>query len=208
MIDTVVFDLGAVLIAWDPRNLYRKLTGDEGKIEFFLSQICNSEWNSHLDAGRPFVEAVQQLSEKFPEHAEWIEIYHSRWEEMISGPIDGTVKILNELKESQADDQAIKLYALTNWSSETFPYALNRFAFLKHFDGIVVSGDERLIKPDPDFFRILLDRYSLVPKQCVFIDDVARNVSAASKLGLHALLFRDAAELRRQLQQMGLLKNS
>ena len=248
MIDTVVFDLGAVLIGWDPRHLYRKLTSDETKIENFLSQVCHGEWNSLQDAGRPFAEGVRELSEKFPEYREWIELYHSRWDEMISGQIEGTVEILNELAlenktenktesavehatehaaESAVEHAAesavehatehatrfvgssirqLKLFALTNWSAETFPYALKTFPFLQKFQGIVVSGDEKLIKPDPAFFQILLDRYSLEAKQCVFIDDVERNVAAAEKLGFHALLFRNPLELRGQLEQLGLLK--
>ena len=202
MIDTVVFDLGAVLIGWDPRHLYRKLTNDEGKIENFLRTVCHSDWNSQQDAGRPFADAVRDLSAKFPDHREWIELYHSRWEEMISGQIDGTVEILSELAESGR----VRLFALTNWSSETFPDALKTFSFFKHFEGIVVSGDEKLIKPDPEFFKILLNRYELDAKRCVFIDDVDRNVEAARGLGFHALHFAEPAILRAQLQQMGLLK--
>ena len=203
LIDAVVFDLGAVLIGWDPRNLYRKLTDDQEKIEYFLSKICTPEWNSRQDAGRPFTDAVIELTQKHPEFQEWIELYHSRWHEMISGPIEGTVAILEELARSRR----VKLFALTNWSAETFPYALKTFPFLTEFEGIVVSGVEKLIKPNPELYQILLRRYHLNAKQCIFIDDLERNVEAARALGFSGLVFTSPDGLRRQLEQMGLLNS-
>lgn len=203
LIHAVVFDLGAVLIGWDPRNLYRKLTGDEAKIEYFLSQICTPEWNSRQDAGRPFAEAVSELKLEHPEFREWIELYHSRWHEMISGPIDGAVEILEELARARK----VRLFALTNWSGETFPYALKTFPFLARFEGIVVSGVEKLIKPDPELYQILLRRYHLNSKQVAFIDDVDRNVEAARALGFCGLVFTTPDRLRGQLEQMGLLNS-
>ncbi|WP_177497740.1 HAD family hydrolase [Pseudomonas sp. Hp2] len=198
-IDTVVFDLGGVLIDWDPRHLYRQLFDDHDAMERFLADICSPQWNLQQDAGRPWREAVAELSARHPAHAALIAAYHARWPEMLAGEIPGSVAILHELHE-----RGLRLYALTNWSHETFPVARERFPFLRWFEGILVSGEERLIKPDPAIFRLLLSRYGIAPQRAVFIDDAPHNVAGAAAEGLHAVRFRDAAQLRRDLVALGL----
>ena len=199
--DTIIFDLGGVLIDWNPRYLYRKLMPDEASIEHFLSTVCTSEWNAQQDAGRPFAEGVAILSEQFPDQANLISAFHTRWIEMIGGSIDGTVEIMTELKEA-----GVPLYALTNWSAETFPLVQPTFDFLNWFIGIVVSGEEKLIKPDPTFYHVLFDRYQLKPDQTVFIDDSKPNVETASNLGVHAIHFKSPPQVRNELNALGFLQ--
>lgn len=198
---TVVFDLGGVLIDWDPRHLYRKLfADDEAAMERFLSEICTSEWNLQQDAGRSWAEATALLKAEHPAHAGLIDAFHQRWPEMMAGEIEGTVAILHELKEA-----GTPLYALTNWSHETFPAALERFAFLSWFQGIVVSGQERLVKPDPQIYLLLVTRHGLRPEEIVYIDDNPHNAAVATSLGMHGIHFTGAAPLRRELAALGLL---
>ncbi|WP_026875743.1 HAD family hydrolase [Jiangella gansuensis] len=196
----VVFDLGGVLVDWDPRYLYRTLLPDDDAVERFLAEVTTSEWNTQQDAGRTWAEAVTTLTDQFPEHAELIAAYDTRWIETIGGQIDGTVEILSELR-----DTGVGLYALTNWSAEKFPLALERFEWLSWFSGIVVSGVEQMIKPDRRIFDLLLDRYGLHAETTAFIDDSARNVSAAAQLGMTALHFTGPDQLRTDLRELGLL---
>ena len=197
----VVFDVGGVLINWNPRNLYRKLfAGDEAAMESFLANVCTVEWNERQDAGRSFADAVAELLPRHADKVELIEAFGLRFGEMISGAIDGTVDILAELKRT-----GVPRYALTNWSAETFPPQRNRFEFLSWFDGIVVSGNEGVIKPDPRIFRILLDRYRIAPQEAVFIDDNPANAEAATTLGIHGIHFRSPEHLRRELETLGVL---
>jgi 2-haloacid dehalogenase len=190
----VVFDLGGVLIDWDPRRLYRKLLPDDAAIEAFLTEVCTSEWNYRQDAGRTIAEAVAELTGRHPDKTQLIAAYYERWEEMLGGAIDDSVALLEEL-----DRAGVPLYALTNWSRETFPIARRRFPFLSRFRGVVVSGEERAAKPDPRIYRILLERYRLDPAATLFIDDVAHNVEGARAAGMEGILFTSAADLRRQL---------
>jgi 2-haloacid dehalogenase len=202
-VDTVIFDLGNVLIGWDPRRLYRQLFDDEVEMEWFLREVCNSAWNEQQDAGRPWAEATAQLRAKFPDYAPLIDAYHLRWEETLLGPIEDSVALLAALRE-----RGVRLLALTNWSQETFPVARQRYGFLQWFEGIVVSGDEKLIKPDPRIYQRLLDRYDVDPATALYIDDSARNVAAAEALGMHGWWFREAVGLRERLMQLGLLDTS
>jgi 2-haloacid dehalogenase len=196
-----IFDLGGVLIEWNPRHLYRKLfAGDEAAMEHFLANVCTPEWNERQDAGRTFAEATRAL---LPQHAaqlELIEAWCRRFGEMIPGAIDGAVDVLASLKA-----RGVPLYALSNWSAETFPPQRQRFGFLSWFDDIVVSGIERVIKPDPRIFRILLERNGIEPQTAVYIDDVARNAAAAASLGIHGIHFRSPDQLRQELALAGLL---
>ncbi|WP_243050206.1 HAD family phosphatase [Dyella sp. RRB7] len=201
VVDTVIFDLGNVLIAWDPRRLYRQLIDDEAQREWFLREVCNSAWNEQQDAGRPWAEATALLRAKFPQHADWIDAYHHRWEETLVGPIEESVVLLAALKA-----RGVRLLALTNWSQETFPVARRRYPFLRWFEGIVVSGEERLVKPDPRIYQRLLDRYAVDPARALYIDDSARNVAAAEALGMRGWWFRDAAGLRDCLTGLALLE--
>jgi 2-haloacid dehalogenase len=202
-ITTVVFDLGGVLIDWDPRYLYRTLFDDEAAMEDFLATVTTPEWNRAQDAGRPWAEAVEELVARHPERRDLIEAYWRRWPETLGEAIEPTVAVLDELRST-----GVRLYALSNWSGETFPAARPRYPFLEWFDGIVISGDERLIKPDPRIFRLLLDRYGLAAEEVLFIDDHQANVDAAAELGMHAARFVDAASLRRDLEGLGLLAES
>ena len=200
MIAAAVFDLGGVLIDWDPRHLYRKLFDDEAEMEAFLAEVCNGEWNERQDEGRPFAEAIAELTARHPQHRDMIAAYHERWPEMLGGALDGTVAILGELRSLGRP-----LYALSNWSAETFPHARERFAFLAWFRGLVVSGEVGVKKPDPEIYEILLRRYGLDPTGTVFIDDSADNVAAAQALGFEAVQFSSAAELRSRLRRLDLL---
>jgi 2-haloacid dehalogenase len=196
----LVFDLGGVLIDWDPRHLYRKLIDDEDDIDTFLSEICTPEWNLKQDAGRALAEATVERISMFPEEKPLIEAFYGRWEEMLGGDIAETVEILRELK-----DRGETLYALTNWSGETFPIALQRFDFLQWFEGTIVSGTEKLAKPDPTIFHLLLDRYNLQANDCLFIDDSKVNIEAAGRIGFETHHFTSANRLRQYLTRSNLL---
>ena len=197
----VIFDLGGVLIDWNPRYLYGPLFGtDVGAMEDFLARVCPPEWNRQLDAGVPFAEAVAQRQREFPEHAELIALWKDGWAQMLRDAIPETVQILAGLRR-----RGHRLVALTNWSAETFPVARSRFAFLGWFEDIVVSGEERMVKPDPRIFRLALDRNRLEAGDTVFIDDLMPNVAAAAALGLDAVHFRGADALREALEARGLL---
>ena len=197
----VVFDLGGVLIDWNPRYLYRKLfAGDEAAMETFLAKVCTSDWNERQDAGRRFAEAEAELIARHPDRAPLIRAWHARFDEMISGAIDGTVGVLDELRS-----RGTPVYALSNWSAETFASQRQRFPFLGWFRGIVVSGDEGVIKPDARIFEILLRRYAIRADESVFIDDNPGNARAASALGIHGIHFRNPQALRQELGAVGLL---
>ncbi|UOQ65839.1 HAD family hydrolase [Hymenobacter volaticus] len=195
-ITTIVFDLGGVLIDWNPRYLYRKLFTDEQEMNTFLETVTTPDWNEEQDAGRSIADATAFLVAKHPEHREMIEHFYGRWSEMLGGAIQGTVDILTELRDSGR----YRLYALTNWSAETFPIALEQFEFLHWFEGIVVSGVEKSRKPFPDFYHLLLTRYHIDPQQAVFIDDNERNILAAQAVGLHTVHFHSPEQLRTELQ--------
>jgi 2-haloacid dehalogenase len=197
----LVFDLGGVVVDWNPRNLYRKLFTDPDAMERFLAEIGFAEWNLEQDRGRPFSDGVAILSQAFPHHAELIGAYDHRWEESISGPIAGTVEILGELQAA-----GYPLAALTNWSAEKFELVARKYDFAGWFDPLVVSGTERVCKPDPRIFRLLLDRAGWKAEECVFIDDSPPNVVAAADLGFRALHFESPEQLRQELEKRGLLR--
>jgi 2-haloacid dehalogenase len=199
--DVVIFDIGGVLIEWDPRHLYRKLfAGDDAAMEHFLATVCTHEWNRGQDAGRSFAEGTRLLTAQHPDKAELIRAYGTRFDEMIPGSIAGTVAILAELHE-----RGTPLFALTNFSAETYPPTFARFDFLKWFRGVVVSGEVKAIKPDPEIFRVLLDIYAIHPRRAVFIDDVPANAAAATALGIHGIRFTTPETLRIELVGLGLL---
>lgn len=200
-IDTIVFDLGGVLIDWNPRHLYRQLFGtDVAGMERFLAEVCTQAWNEKQDAGRSWEEAIAEATASHPKDTALIKAYHERWEDMLAGPIVDSVAVLDELRGS-----GIRLYALTNWSQHTFPVALARYPFLHWFEDIVVSGREGLIKPDPAIFKLLLSRFGLEASRSVFIDDAPKNIEAAAQLGYHAIQFCNARQLRRDLAVLGLI---
>ena len=201
MINTIIFDLGAVLIDWNPHYMYKTLFTDEEEMKHFLANITTSDWNEEQDAGRPLQEGTDLLVQQYPEHETNIRAFYTRWEEMLGDAFWDTVEILKQLKASGK----YKIYALTNWSAETFPIAKSKFEFLSWFDGIVVSGEEKIRKPAPAFYQILLDRHTVTPTEALFIDDNLRNVLAAEKLGIRSVHFTTAEALREKLVDLRIL---
>ncbi len=199
-ITTVTFDLGGVLIDWDPRYLYRTLFDDEAEMEAFLAEVTTPAWNAEQDAGRTWVEAVESLAAEHPERRPLIEAYHLRWPETLGDAIQGTVDILAELRGA-----GIRLLALSNWSAETFPVARERYPFLGWFEGIVISGEVKAAKPDERIFRVLIDRHGVEPAETLFVDDNEPNVAAAAALGFATVRFTDPPALRAVLEQLGVL---
>lgn len=201
MVRAVVFDVGGVIIDWNPRHLYRKLfTGDVAAMEWFLANVCTPEWNAMQDRGRTWAEAVTTLSARHPAHAALIAAYASRWDEMVAGPVAGTLDLIAELQGN-----GVPLYALTNFSPETFPGVRRRYPVFDTFAGIVVSGEIGMIKPEPAIYRHFLDRFGLDAAQCVFIDDQPANVAAAVAQGMRGEVFTSAAALRPALAALSLL---
>jgi 2-haloacid dehalogenase len=186
MIHTIIFDLGGVLIDWNPMYVYRNYFDSEEKLNYFFEQVCTHDWNEEQDAGRSLSEGTQLLVQQFPEWEQPIRDYYGRWTEMLGGPIKETVDVFQQLKESGR----YKLYALTNWNHYLFEIALVRYQFLHWFDGRVVSGEEKTRKPFPEFYKCLLDRYDVNPAGTVFIDDNLRNVEAAVALELIPSIFK------------------
>lgn len=200
----VVFDLGGVLIDWNPRYLYRQLfAGDDAAMETFLTEVTTPEWNLQQDAGRTWDEAVAALTRQHPEHAELIAAYRDRWPETLGEAIGPTVAVLDELRRT-----GVRLFALSNWSAETFPVARPRYPFLEWFEGIVISGEVGITKPDERVYRHLLERNGLDAASTVFIDDSEANVRAAQEIGMIAIRFEGGAALRRSLVDLGLLDGS
>jgi len=199
-ITTVVFDLGGVLIDWDPRHLYRQMFSDPQEMEVFLRDVVSPDWNAEQDSGRTWAEATALLLGEHPEHEPMITAYVERWDEMLAGPIKGTVAILEEVR-----DAGLRIYALTNWSAETFPRARPLFPFLEWFEGIVVSGDEGIRKPDPEIWHRLIARYAIEPATTVYIDDMPYNAVAATDLGFEAIRFESPEQLRTRLVELKVL---
>ena len=197
----VVFDLGGVLLDWNPRHLYRKLFDDEEEMERFLSEVCTMEWHHAHDLGVAPEQTIPPLVAAHPEYAEYIRAWPERSEEMLAGPIDESVEILHALK-----DAGVPIYALTNMETWTYPGRRERYPFLRWFDGTVVSGFERVAKPDPRAFELLLDRFGLDAATTLLIDDSAKNVAAARAVGMQAIQFESPARLREWLEDAGLLK--
>lgn len=200
-IDTIIFDLGAVLIDWNPEYLYRKIFPDEQKMHYFLNNICTPEWNLQQDGGRSWTEATALLLEDHPEYEYEIRSFRDRWPEMLKGAIAGSVELLEEL---EAQDR-YRLLALTNWSAETWPYAWEQFEFLRIFEGILVSGQENLKKPDPEIYQLLIDRFAINPEKSLFIDDNPRNVQSARAMSMHALQFVSPEKLRKTLHEASII---
>jgi 2-haloacid dehalogenase len=198
-IKSIIFDLGGVLIDWNPRYVYRQIFKTEEEIEWFLENVTTPDWNENQDAGYPLHKATEELIAKHPDWEPQIKAYYGRWLEMLGDAIHETVEIFHQLKQSGK----YKLYALTNWSAETFPHALERFEFFKWFDGIVVSGEEKMRKPFPEFYKVLLDRYNIKPSETIFIDDSLRNIKAAEAVGIAGIHFHNPRQLKDELLRTG-----
>ena len=197
MIKNIIFDFGGVLLDWNPRYLYKSYFNNDEEMEHFLADICNGEWNIKQDAGRPFAEAVKELQAKFPEYAETIQMYDDDWEKMLKCELPGSIDLLKELKS-----MGYGIYGLTNWSAEKIGYAFANYSFFSLFDGIVVSGVEKVVKPDRKIYEILLERYSLKPGECVFIDDNQDNVDMAKVLGINAIRFDNIGNVKEHLETL------
>jgi 2-haloacid dehalogenase len=200
--NAVVFDLGGVLLDWNPRHLYRKLFDDEAEMDRFLSEVCTMEWHHAHDLGVPPQQTVPPLVEAHPEYADHIWAWPRRSEEMVAGPIEESVDILRALKE-----RGVPVYALTNMETWTYPGRRDRYPFLRWFDGTVVSGFERVAKPDPRIYELLLDRFGLDPHTTLLVDDSPKNVAAARGVGMRAIRFESPAALREALVAAGLLND-
>ena len=196
-IDTIIFDLGGVLIDWNPEYVYLEVFNhDREQMSLFFNTICTNDWNENQDAGYPISKATEERVALFPEHEELIRMFYGRWEEMLGEAIDETVIILKAL----VDSKKYKLVALTNWSHETFPVALRKFEFLQWFEGIIVSGEEKTRKPFKEIYDLTLNRFNIKPESALFIDDNLRNIEAAESLGIIGIHFKSATILKQQLE--------
>ena len=202
-INTIIFDLGGVLIDWNPNYLFEKIIADPEKRQFFLIEVCPSHWNENQDAGYPLEQATADRIALFPEWEPEIRAFYGRWTEMLGEPFHEVVEILKKLIKHPD----YKVYALTNWSHETLPWAreLDRFKFLDLFDGIVVSGEEKTRKPFLDFYKILLDRFEIIPENAVFIDDNLSNIISAKSLNINAIHFSGETNLEKEFQKLGVI---
>lgn len=199
-IETIIFDLGGVLVDWNPEYVYlNEFNGDRKKMQWFFDNICTSSWNEEQDGGYPMADATEERINLFPKYKKLIKMFYGRWEEMLKGEIGETVEILHKLKRKK-----YKLIALTNWSAETFPVAVKKFKFLKLFDGIVVSGKVKMLKPFPEIYNYTLKKYGLIANKSIFIDDRISNVDGAIKCGIHGIQFESPKNLIIALKKYGI----
>ena len=201
-VKNIIFDLGGVLIDWNPEYVYLEaFKGNRKKMENFFDEVCTFDWNENQDAGYPLADATEDRIALFPEQADLIRMYYGRWEEMLRGPISGTVSILKKL----INNNGYRVFALTNWSAETFPIALKRFDFLHWFEGIVVSGTEKTRKPFQEIYETTLERYGLKASESIFIDDNERNIIAANLFGIQTIKFLNPHQLEEDLKTKEIL---
>ena len=199
-IKAVIFDLGQVLIHWDPKLLYRQMFDDEKEMEFFLSEVCPPAWNVSLDGGYPFAQGVKDRIALYPDYEPYIRAWHERWIETIGGAIPGTVEVLRQIKE-----KGYPVFALSNWSAETFPIIANQYEFFNWFEKIVLSGEEKLVKPNPEIYQRLMSRIDFSPEECLFIDDSIHNIEAAEQLGIQVIHFKNSETLSKELKELEIL---
>lgn len=198
-IKNIVFDFGGVLIDWNPVYLYKKVFEDKEEMDYFLENVCDYKWNVQQDAGRALAVATAEKQAEFPNYKDEIAMYYGRWVEMLGGTIDENTRLIKPLKKNY------KVYGLTNWSAETIPFAMERYDFFNDLDGMVVSGAEKLIKPDPKIYKVLIDRFSLIPSESLFIDDNEANIVAAQELGFQTIHLTSEVNLEEVLKEMGVL---
>ena len=200
-VKNIIFDLGGVLVDWNPDYVFLdEFGGDRKKMQRFYDEVCTFDWNENQDAGYPLAQATEDRVALFPEQEAMIRMYYGRWEEMLGGPIAATVALLKKL----VDHPDYRVVALTNWSAETFPIALARFDFLHWFEGIVVSGTEQTRKPFPEIYQTTLERFGLEAPVSLFIDDNARNIAAAAALGIQTIQFKNPDQLKTDLRTKGI----
>jgi 2-haloacid dehalogenase len=195
-ITAIIFDFGNVLVKWDIHALYKRFFPDPQAVDSFLREINFPEWNARQDAGRPFKEGVKVLCTQFPQYAELIQAYDTDWDKSVTGTIDGTVNIVRSLKEA-----GWPLYILSNFSAEKFPLMQQRYGFLQLFDDMIISGEHRMIKPDPAIFELTLNRIKRTASECLFIDDSLTNIETAHRLGFHTIHFQSPQQLEMSLKQ-------
>ena len=201
-IKNIIFDLGGVLIDWNPDYVFLSaFKGDKVKLKEFYEKVCTFEWNENQDAGYSIKKATEDRIKIFPEYEDQIRMYYGRWEEMIGGEITEVVRILKNIVR----ENKFRVLALTNWSAETFPIALKKFDFLHLFEGIVVSGTEKTRKPFSDIYKIILNRYNLIASESIFIDDNIRNIKAANKFGIKTIQFKSPLQLKSDLKKSGII---
>ena len=201
VIKNINFDLGGVLIDWNPDYVFKEVFKDDEKLAWFYREICTMDWNENQDAGYHLAKATEERIALFPQYEDSIRMYYGRWEEMLGDAIQDTVKLLKQC----IDSPALKVLALTNWSAETFPLALKRFDFLQWFEGIVVSGEEMTRKPFSDIYQTTLKRFDLKPEESLFIDDNKRNIGAAKAIGIQCILFSSPKQLEKELKKLYVL---
>lgn len=198
---TIIFDLGGVLIDWNPEYVFLKeFRGNREKMDWFLNEICAWDWNMNQDAGYPLSKATEDRIAMFPEYEDLIRMYYGRWEEMLGYTHEDTLEIL----ESVVNNTNYHVYALTNWSGETFPVALQKFPWLQWFEGILVSGDEGLRKPHIEIYELMLSRYNIKPHEAIFIDDSLKNIEGSEAVGIKGVHFENAAALKKDLMALGI----
>ena len=200
-IKNIIFDLGGVLIDWNPDYVFKEVFKDDEKLAWFYREICTLDWNENQDAGYPLDKATEELVALFPQYEDWIRQYYGRWEEMLGDANQGTVQLLKQC----VDSPELKVLALTNWSAETFPVALKKFDFLQWFEGIVVSGEEMTRKPFPEIYHTTLKRFEIKAEESLFIDDNLRNIEAAAALGIQCIHFISPQQLEKKLKELKLL---
>ena len=200
-IDTIIFDLGGVLVDWNPKYLYEKIFDSQEEVEWFLNNVCTSDWNIEQDAGRTIEEANALKIAEFPDYEKFINMFYERWDEMFSGLIQESVKIQQKL----IADKNYKVYALTNWSAEKWELGKQLFSFFNDFEGVVVSGQENTRKPFDDIYQLILKRYSIIPENSVFIDDNFENTLGFSRNGIHSIHFKSPEQLKSDLKKLNVI---
>ena len=190
----IIFDFGNVLVQWHPEQIYTEYFGDEARAWWFLRHVADMDFRQRIDAGESMEKCIREKQSQYPDYAEAIELYRSKWREMLTDEVPGMRDLINELRVLNYE-----IYGLTNWSMETFPEAREHFGILQMIDRYVVSGAEGMVKPDPRLFQVLLDRYGLRAGECTFVDDNPDNVAAARKMGMNGIVFTGADELRKEL---------
>ena len=198
-IKNIVFDFGGVLIDWNPRYFYKDVFNDTKEMEYFLSDVWSPQWNMKHDAGFSFSEITHELQELHPKYRNEIEMYQHNWEVMIKGEISENTKLLNPLKSRY------RLFGLTNWSVEAFPIIYHKYEFFKVFEGIVVSGEEKVVKPGKEIYQLLMNRYGLLANESLFIDDSLKNIETANELGFSTIHINGTQSLKEQLISLGLI---